>query len=450
MGEIKKTEMSIHIRIFAVTFLSILFICALSLAVNAVFNSMLLSGAAAIVFGIPISFIAVAVLRRPYEEAVKKCDDAIASSLSKTNFLATMSREIRTPMNNIVGFSELALDNEISHKGKDYLNKIKTNAQWLLHIINDILDISKVESGKIELENIPFDLHEVFSKCRTLIMPKADEKGIVLYFYIEPSVGKKPLGDPTRLLQVLVNLLTNSVKFTNVGMVKLHAVLKDMSDKAITMYFEVKDSGKGMTPEQIQNIFDPNKHGMGLELAVTRNIIELMGGRLSIESKPGIGSRFSFEIVFDTIDMKSEGTQEKIVLNEIERPLFDGEILLCEDNTMNQQVISEHLARVGLTTVIAENGKIGVDLVKERKDKGKKQFDLVFMDMHMPVMDGLEASARIMELNVGIPIVALTANIIYNDKEIYKKNGMNECVGKPFTSQELWRCLMNYFTPRII
>ena len=401
-----------------------------------------------IVSGALISFFAAVILKRPFDEAIKLRDNAVASSLSKTNFLSTMSREIRTPMNNIVGFSELSLDDDISPKTKDHLNKIKTNAQWLLHIINDILDISRVESGKIELDNIPFDIHDVFTKCRTLIMPKAEEKGIILYFYIEPSVGKRPLGDPARLLQVLVNLLSNSVKFTNVGMVKLHAVLKEMTDKTITMFFEIKDSGVGMTPEQIQNIFDPDMHGMGLELAVSRNIIELMGGKLLIESTPGIGSKFNFEIVFKTVDVKSNESMEKFVLNQAERPLFDGEILLCEDNTMNQQVISEHLARVGLSAVIAENGKIGVDLIKERIEKKQKQFDLVFMDMHMPIMDGLEASARIMELNIGIPIVALTANIIYNDKEIYKKNGMNDCVGKPFTSQELWSCLMKYFTPK--
>jgi len=450
MGDTKKTEMSLRARIFTVTFLSVMLISAVSLAVNVISGNILFSGLAALVLSIPAAFAAIALLKRPFEEANKQRDEAVSSSASKTNFLATMSREIRTPMNNIVGFSELAMESDISLKTKDYLSKIKTNAQWLLHIINDILDISRVESGKIELENIPFDLHDLFSKCRTLMMPKAEEKGIVLYFYIEPSVGKRPMGDASRLLQVLVNLLSNAVKFTNTGIVKLNAVLKDMTDKTLTMYFEVKDSGVGMSQEEIDNIFDPSMHGTGLELAITRNIIELMGGKLLIESTPGIGSKFSFEIVFETVEVKSDGTiREKLVLNDMERPLFDGEVLLCEDNTMNQQVITEHLARVGLSTVVAENGKIGVDLLKERKDKGQKQFDLVFMDMHMPVMDGLEAAAKIMELNTGVPVVALTANIIYNDKAIYKKNGLNDCVGKPFTSQELWRCLMNYFTPKV-
>jgi PAS domain S-box-containing protein len=159
--------------------------------------------------------------RKEMEEA------ALAASHSKSAFLANMSHEIRTPMNSIVGFSELALDGEVSPKTRDYLGKIHTNAEWLLQIINDILDISKIESGKMELENIPFDLHDLFAGCRTLIMPKAVEKGIMLYFYAEPSIGKKPLGDPTRLRQVLVNLLSNAIKFTNTGMVKLHAVITE-------------------------------------------------------------------------------------------------------------------------------------------------------------------------------------------------------------------------------
>jgi signal transduction histidine kinase/DNA-binding response OmpR family regulator len=421
-------------------------------------NCILLIGIIVMMLSVAAAVAASAILKRPYEEADRLRKTAEASSLSKSAFLANISHEIRTPMNSIVGFLELAFDGEISLRTRDYINKIRSNAEWLLQIINDMLDISKVESGKMELENIPFDMHELFTSCRTLIMPRAVEKGITLYFYIEPSIGKRPLGDPTRLRQVLVNLLSNAVKFTNTGMVKLHAALKYMREKTITMYFEVKDSGIGMTHEQIEKMFDPftqaeskttHKYGgTGLGLIITKNILERMGGKLFVESTPGIGSKFSFELTFDTIDVTDDDLLEnKIVLNELEKPAFEGEILLCEDNIMNQQVICEHLARVGLKTVVAENGKIGVDMVKSRMQKGEKLFDLIFMDIHMPVMDGLEASARILELNTGVPIVAMTANIMANDREIYRMSGMHDCVGKPFTSQELWRCLMKYLTP---
>jgi PAS domain S-box-containing protein len=385
-------------------------------------------------------------------------DAAFAASRSKSAFLANMSHEIRTPMNSIMGFSELALDGEASPKTREYLAKIQSNAEWLLQIINDILDISKIESGKIELEKIPFDMHELFESCRTLIVPKAAEKGISLYFYAEPSIGKRPLGDPTKLRQIFVNLLSNAVKFTNMGTVKMLTEIKERNNKTVTFHFEVKDSGIGMTKEQVKKIFEPfmqgesgttRKYGgTGLGLAICKNFIELMGGVLTVESAPGVGSKFSFDLTFDTIDISSyEIFERKAVLDEIEKPIFDGEVLLCEDNVMNQQVICEHLTRVGLKTAIAENGKIGFEKVQSRKKKGEKQYDLIFMDIHMPVMDGVEAAAKILKLETGVPIVAMTANIMSNEMEIYKRSGMNGCIGKPFTSQELWRCLLNYLKP---
>jgi len=427
-------------------------------ALSGIPGSLLLMGLITLLLSIPAAIAASIILRRPYEEIDHLRESAEAMSSSKTKFLASMSHEIRTPMNSVLGFSELALDSETTPKVREYLTKIKTNAEWLLHIINDILDISKVESGKMELEKIPFDMHELFSSCRTLIMPIAVEKSILLHFYVEPSLGKRPVGDPVRLRQVLVNLLSNAVKFTNTGMVKLNAVLRAKSDKTITMYFEVKDSGIGMTPEQISKIFDPfiqaekdttRKYGgTGLGLSITKNIVEMMGGKLTVESTLGIGSKFSFELTFDTIDVSVEHLfDDKVFMKELDKPAFEGEVLLCEDNPMNQQVVYEHLARVGLKTVVADNGKIGYEMVKSRLNNHEKQFDLIFMDMHMPVMDGLEASTKIKELNVNIPIVAMTANIMFNDREIYRRSGMIECVGKPFTSQELWRCLMKYFTP---
>jgi len=397
-------------------------------------------------------------LNKYQKELETALDTAKAASKSKSSFLANMSHEIRTPMNSIIGFSELAIDDAVSKRTKDYLDNIKTNAEWLMQIINDILDISKIESGKMELEKIPFDMHELFSSCRTLVMPKAVEKGIMLHFYAEPSVGRKPLGDPTRLRQVFINLLSNAVKFTNTGIVKLVTDVVTVSGNTITFHFEVKDSGIGMTAKQIEVVFEPfaqgesgttRKYGgTGLGLPITKSIIEMMGGKLIVESTPGIGSRFFFDLTFETVDVtKEEFFEKKVSLKEIEKPMFEGEILLCEDNVMNQQVICEHLSRVGLKTVVAENGKIGFDYVEERHLKHKRQFDLIFMDMHMPVMDGLEASTQILRLETGVPIIAMTANIMADDREVYKKSGLNDCVGKPFTSQELWRCLLKYLNP---
>ena len=303
-----------------------------------------------------------------------------------------------------------------------------------------------------KLKNIPFDLHELFTGCRTLIMPKAAEKGIILHFYAEPAISRMPLGDPEMLRQVLTSLLSNAVKYTNTGMVKLHSAIKEarhgswrppdrQRDKNITVYFEVKDSGVGMTGEQIEKLLAADKHGI-------KETIKTMGGKLLVESTPGLGSKFSFDLTFKTIETpESDVAGRDAVDDAFEMPLFDGEILLCEDNAMNQQIICEHLTRVGIKTVMADNGMIGVEMVRSRLQKGEKPFDLIFMDIHMPVMDGLEASAEILELNTGIPIVAMTANIMSNDLELYRTVGMHDYVGKPFTSQELWRCLSRYFKP---
>jgi len=391
-------------------------------------------------------------------ERRKAREEAEIANHAKSSFLANMSHEIRTPMNSIVGFSELAMDDEISPKTKNYLSNILENSSWLLHIINDILDISKIESGKLELEKVPFSLPDIFTACRTMIIPKTNDKGLILHFYAEPSTGKIPLGDPTRLRQILVNLLSNAEKFTSSGIIKVQAVIRKITDDSITIYFEVKDSGIGMTPEQIEKIFNPftqaesgttRKYGgTGLGLSITNYLIQLMGGQLMVESTPGLGSKFSFELTFDAVIADSTSLPEtRIIQGDLSRPTFEGEVLLCEDNVMNQQVISEHLTRVGLKTVVAENGKIGVEMVQKRMRYGEKQFDLIFMDMHMPVMDGLEAAAKIMELKTGIPIVALTANVMSHDREIYKMTGMADYVGKPFTSQELWLCLMKFFKP---
>ncbi|MCL2810014.1 MAG: ATP-binding protein [Treponema sp.] len=385
--------------------------------------------------------------RKAMEEAAQ------SANKSKTVFLANMSHEIRTPMNSIIGFSELAQADEISDKTRGYLSDIQESAEWLLKIINDILDISKIESGKIEFENIPFDLPDIFAYCQSAIMPKITEKGITLYCYAEPSVGKKLLGDPVRLRQIIMNLLSNAVKFTNSGTVKFLASIVSGSEDSVTVRFEIKDSGIGMTPEQINRIFNPFTQadesitrrfgGTGLGLTITKNIVDLMGGTLNVESTPSVGSRFSFDLTFGLIN-DTDLPKREIILNDFEKPNFKGEVLVCEDNNLNQKVICDHLERVGLKTVVAHNGKEGLDIISKRIKNNKIPFDLIFMDIHMPVMDGLDAAQKITAMGVKTPIVAITANIMSNDIELYKTSGMYDTIGKPFTTQDLWKCLAKY------
>ncbi|MCL2387131.1 MAG: ATP-binding protein [Defluviitaleaceae bacterium] len=384
-------------------------------------------------------------------------EEIIHASKAKTAFIANMSHEIRTPMNSIVGFSELALEQEMSMKVRSYLVRITESSNWLLQIINDILDVSKIESGKLELEHSPFRLSDVFDNCKSITHVKAVEKGIKLHFYAEPSPANEVLvGDAFRLRQVFINLLTNAVKFTSEGIIRVSAIITETTESTQTIRCSIQDTGIGMTPEQIARATEPFMQadvsitrkfgGTGLGLPIVTRLIEKMGGELKIESELGKGSIFSFELTFSTIASSLEQHFDKSNLRDMCKPTFTGEILVCEDNNMNQMVITEHLSRVGLETEIAENGQIGVDKIRERmKNKGNnKPYDLILMDIHMPTMDGIDAASKILAMGCTTPIVALTANVMATDREAYKQYGMVDCIGKPFTSQELWRCLAKY------
>ncbi|MCL2831882.1 MAG: ATP-binding protein [Treponema sp.] len=391
--------------------------------------------------------------------AVKQ-KEAESASRAKSAFLANMSHEIRTPMNSIIGFSELSLDSQVTPRVREYLEMIKENARGLLDIINDILDLSKVESGAFNIEAIPFDLRKLLESCKNIIMPKAVKKNIYLQLYAESVINKILVGDPTKLRQVLLNLLSNAVKFTEFGGVKLSVIISDQTKDTVTLRFMVEDSGIGMDEGQIKKVFEPfmqadisttRKYGgTGLGLTITKNILGLMNSKLNIRSTPGEGTAASFDLTFDLTE-KTE-VQETIVkkpqpVKKIAKPYFKGEILVCEDNQMNQKVITEHLAKVGLGCVIAENGKKGLEIICSRAARGEKPFDLILMDIHMPAMDGIEATAKIRETGTKTPIVAMTANIMMDDRDHYKVAGMADYLGKPFLAHELWLCLLRHMEP---
>ncbi len=383
--------------------------------------------------------------------------EANQANQAKGVFLANMSHEIRTPLNGIIGFAELAMnDRKAPLRTKEYLTKIKTSADGLLHIINDILDISKIEAGSMELEKIPFDLQGVFEQCETVVGPKAMEKGLILKLEAASIPGKLLVGDPTRLRQALINLLSNAVKFTAAGTVSATAHIAHQDENAVGISFLVDDTGIGMAQEQIQKIFAPftqadssisRKYGgTGLGLPITKNLVELMDGQLSVVSSPGSGSRFTFTIPFTTIADTVTSTSRRLTVHPVPQPYFKGTVLVCEDNSINQEVIVEHLLRLGLKTELAANGLDGVNMVRKNQEKSQP-YDLIFMDIHMPVMDGVEAARRILALGCRTPIIALTANVMVHDRESYLKQGMRSCLSKPFQSQELWECLLQYLTP---
>jgi len=381
---------------------------------------------------------------------------AQAADRAKTTFLANVSHEVRTPLNSIIGFSELAQNESSLNKTRSYIDRTLENAGWLLDIINNILDIPNIESGRIILDHIPFELSKLLAYCNTVFSPLAGEKGISLYCNTKVYTGKKLIGDPMRLRQVIMCLLSNAVKFTNSGTIELLTTVEKLSKTSVTIVFELKDSGIGITPEQIDVICQPfiqvddkitrKVGGVGLGLTIAKSIIESMGGELKVESEVGKGSIFSFSLSFDLADDSETTPSNAIIFNDHEIPVFSGDVLVCEDNDLNMQVICDHLLRVGITPIVAQNGKEGVEIVEQRFRKNETPFDLILMDIHMPVIDGLDAAMLIIGMGVKTPIVAITANILADDIERYEKSGISDTVGKPFTSKELWRCLAKYLS----
>ena len=392
------------------------------------------------------------------EEILKEAAlNAEETSRLKSMFLANMSHEIRTPMNGIIGLTELALDGDgLSEKTADYLNKIKISATGLLAIINDILDVSKIEAGKIELEKVTFLFGGIFKSCKAEAAVNIQSEKVKLEFNCDELAPERVIGDPTKLRQIFMNLLSNALKFTNEGSVELSAAVVEKDEKSITARFTVKDTGIGMSAAQIKKIFEPFSQadvsttrkygGTGLGLSITGSLLELMGGKLSVESAPGAGSTFGFTLTFPLADEKSQSVHELSQISDMKKPIFEGDVLVCEDNAINCQVVEEHLLKIGLKPVIAENGKIGVNMAKTRMRLGKP-FDIILMDIHMPVMDGLEAMQKLIEAENKTPVIAMTANAMREDRDLIISSGMSDYISKPFTARDLWNCLLKYLTP---
>ncbi len=390
------------------------------------------------------------------ERALREAaEDARIASETKSNFLANMSHEIRTPLNGVLGFAELALDDDkLSRRTAKYLENIRSSANGLLSIINDILDITKIESGKMELKDTPFILQDVCDSAILINKIKSEEKGISLLINIEPIYDKKLIGDPTKLRQVLVNILSNAIKFTEFGSVSFNSKIKKVTDKYTTILFEIIDTGIGMEESEIKIIFESFMQadasttreygGTGLGLPITKSLVELMGGKLEVASSPGVGSRFYFTLTFETI----ENNEIEVVQYNQEngRPVFDALVLVCEDNIINQTVIKANLDKLGITTIIAENGLIGFETVQKYHAQGKI-FDLILMDIHMPELSGIEATKLILKQESNIPIIAMTANVLKNEIEKYYDAGMVDFIGKPYTNTQLWSILLKYLKP---
>ncbi|MBI5591530.1 MAG: response regulator [Deltaproteobacteria bacterium] len=422
------------------------------------------------------------------QKNIKQKYAATAANTAKSSFLANMSHEIRTPMNAIICFSGLALKTELTPKQYDYIVKIESSAKSLLGIINDILDFSKIEAGKIELETADFILEDVINTVVTIVSVKASEKEIAFISTINDDVPLSLIGDSLRLWQILINLCNNAIKFTDAGHVFLTAELiekeparmeKDAGvmekendpcglDKC-RLRFSVSDTGIGMTDEQITKLFSAFSQadssvtrkygGTGLGLTISKKLVEMMGGEISVLSEVGKGSTFSFTADFFLQPESLEQGKSHVLsadIQELKVPIAsdnkttmnrikNARVLLVEDNILNQQVATEILTGAGVIVEIATNGKEATDAIN------RKQYDMVFMDIQMPVMSGYEAASLIRkdEKHKDLPIIAMTAHAMRGAREACMNAGMNDYVSKPIDPAALFTILMRWIKPGV-
>jgi PAS domain S-box-containing protein len=373
-------------------------------------------------------------------ELIEAREQAELSANAKQTFLANMSHEVRTPMNAILGMGRQLQKTALNEQQQLYLQTINDAGENLLVVINDILDISKIEAGKLTLENIGFNINDVIKRAIQVMQYRAEEKGLKIISSADENIGPILQGDPYRLNQILLNLLSNTVKFSDKGIIQISCRLISNESNHQLIEIKVTDNGIGMEKKFLDNLFQSftqedrsvsRKYGgTGLGMAITKQLVELMGGSIDVQSKKDIGTTVTLTIPFikGTINM----LPDQDIKNLDKDILKDKEILLVEDNEMNRLVATTTLNYYGAVITEAINGAEAVELLK------KFEYDLVLMDMQMPVMDGLEATRVIRnELQSTVPIIALTANAIKGENEKCITAGMNDYISKPFDEQNL-------------
>jgi signal transduction histidine kinase len=381
-------------------------------------------------------------------------DAAEAANRAKSTFLANMSHELRTPMNAIMGMTGLALRHTDDPRLQEHLHKIEQASQHLLTIINDILDISKIEAERLVLERVGFKLGEILENLRSMLGQRASDKRLALSFDVPAGLAGLPLqGDPVRLEQVLLNLLGNAIKFTDSGGIDLRTILEEKNPDAVRLRFEIQDSGVGIAAADLPRLFNAFEQadgsltrkygGTGLGLAISRRLVEMMDGSIGVDSTPGQGSTFWFTVRLQRgtqSDVPDQAHGTSSVEEQLKTRFAGARILLAEDEPINQEVSRCLLEDVGLSIDLAEDGKQAVALAREHR------YDLILMDLQMPQLNGIDATRAIRALPgcADIPILAMTANAFDEDRQVCLEAGMDDHIGKPVVPELLFATLLKW------
>ncbi|MES2863440.1 MAG: ATP-binding protein [Bacteroidota bacterium] len=383
------------------------------------------------------------------ENATQKAEEAVKS---KQQFLSNMSHEIRTPMNAIIGFTKVVLKTELTAKQKEYLTAIKMSGDALIVLINDILDLAKVDAGKMTFEKTPFKLNLSIKAMLHLFETKIQEKNLKLITNYDSNIPEVLVGDPVRLHQIILNLLSNAIKFTNEGKITVSVKLVDENEEKVTIKFSVADTGIGIKDTKIEKVFENFQQatsgtsrifgGTGLGLAIVKQLVEGQNGKIEVESTLDVGSTFSFILDFNKTNAEAILEPEMLELNT---DVKDIKILVVEDMELNQLLMKTLLDDFGFECEIAANGKIAIEKLKE------KEFDIILMDLQMPEMNGFEATEYIRKkMKSSIPIIALTADVTTVDVAKCKEVGMNDYVSKPVDERLLYSKLIGIMKKPIL